>query len=339
MRWSGRKSIPVCMLLLLVAGCSTTLPSALLRSPTTDSPRNVAREASNRDAPARVVHASLLAPTDATTVSPAHHQVNPDTPKQALSVDVLVEDVLARNPSLSQMVAAWQAASARYPQVRSWDDPMLSGMIAPSSFGSNSVEAGYRVELSQKIPFPGKLRLRGQGALSEASAAGNDVEDMRVQLIESTRLAFYEYYLAIRAIAVNEEGLQLLKQFRENADVRYKNGQVPQQDILQADVEIGRQQERGVTLDRMRKVAIARINTLRNSRVDGEVARGTSHVNQAPITGESEPVAKNVGDAVFAGTVNGNGALEIRTTKPAGETTLAHIIRAASRYPSHSPTC
>ena len=282
MRWSGRKSIPVCILLLVVAGCSTTLPGSLLRPPTSDSPRNVAPETSNRDAPPRVIPASLLAPTDSTTVSQAHHQGNAEPSKQALSVDALVEEVLARNPSLSQMMAAWQAASARYPQVRSWDDPMLSGMIAPSSFGSNSVEAGYRVELSQKIPFPGKLRLRGQGALSEASAAGNDVEDMRVQLIESTRLAFYEYYLAIRAIAVNEEGLQLLKQFRENADVRYKNGQVPQQDILQADVEIGRQQERGVTLDRMRKVAIARINTLRNSRVDEPLAAPPEQLRTKP---------------------------------------------------------
>ncbi len=73
--------------------------------------------------------------------------------------------------------------------------------------------------------------------------------------------------------------------------------------------------------------------------LDGEVARGTSHINQAPITGESEPVEKNFGDPVFAGTVNGNGTLEIRTTKAAGETTLAHIIRLigsaqAKRAPS-----
>ncbi len=263
------KSISVCLILLLLsAGCGTTRPGALVRSPSPDSPRSVARETSNRDVPSRVVLATFLASTVVATDSPTLYQGNADTPKQALSVDALVEDVLARNPSLLQMVAAWQAASARYPQVRSWDDPMLSGMIAPSSFGSNAVDSGYRVELSQKIPFPGKLRLRGQGALSDASAAGNDVEDMRVQLIESARLAFYEYYLAARAIAVNEQSLQLLKQFRENADVRYKNGQVPQQDILQADVEIGRQQERGLTLDRMRKVAIARINTLRNSPVD-----------------------------------------------------------------------
>jgi len=61
--------------------------------------------------------------------------------------------------------------------------------------------------------------------------------------------------------------------------------------------------------------------------LDGEVLEGSSHVNQAPITGESEPVAKQPAESVFAGTINGDGALLIRSTKPAGETTLANIIR------------
>ncbi|ODA29154.1 cadmium-translocating P-type ATPase [Planctopirus hydrillae] len=61
--------------------------------------------------------------------------------------------------------------------------------------------------------------------------------------------------------------------------------------------------------------------------LDGTVVAGTSHVNQAPITGESLPVGKQVGDAVFAGTVNGNGALEVETTKAADDTTVAHIVR------------
>jgi len=62
--------------------------------------------------------------------------------------------------------------------------------------------------------------------------------------------------------------------------------------------------------------------------LDGVVTAGASAVNQAPITGESIPVEKSVGDPVFAGTVNERGAFEFRVTAIKGDTTLAHIIRA-----------
>lgn len=61
--------------------------------------------------------------------------------------------------------------------------------------------------------------------------------------------------------------------------------------------------------------------------LDGTVAAGRSEVNQAPITGESVPVSKEAGDPVLAGTINGSGALEARSTRPASETTLAKMIR------------
>ena len=61
--------------------------------------------------------------------------------------------------------------------------------------------------------------------------------------------------------------------------------------------------------------------------LDGRVLSGDSEVNQAPITGESLPVPKKIGDEVFAGTINGDGALVVECTKPAGDTTLAGIVR------------
>jgi outer membrane protein TolC len=179
-----------------------------------------------------------------------------------LSVDALVEQVLARSPSLAQMTAAWQATSARYPQVISLEDPMLGETLAPASIWSNNVNAASRLEVAQKLPFPGKRGLRGKSAMAEAAAASNDIEDMRLQLIESAKRSFYEYYLVGRAIAVNKENTRLLKEFREEANARYEKALVPEQDVWQADVEIGRLQKRDITLNRMLKVAVARINTL-----------------------------------------------------------------------------
>lgn len=62
--------------------------------------------------------------------------------------------------------------------------------------------------------------------------------------------------------------------------------------------------------------------------VDGRVFHGTSFVDQSPITGESIPVEKKVGDEVFAGTVNQRDALEIRVIKKSSDTTLARIIHS-----------
>ena len=73
---------------------------------------------------------------------------------------------------------------------------------------------------------------------------------------------------------------------------------------------------------------------------DGRVVRGASSVDQAPITGESLPVAKDVDDAVFAGTINGDGALEIETTKAPEDSTLARVVKMVenaqvAKAPSH----
>lgn len=61
--------------------------------------------------------------------------------------------------------------------------------------------------------------------------------------------------------------------------------------------------------------------------VDGSVHHGGSAVDQSPLTGESVPVEKWAGDPVFAGTINGDGALEITTTRAAGDRTLDRVIQ------------
>nr|NOY03516.1 heavy metal translocating P-type ATPase [Gammaproteobacteria bacterium] len=84
----------------------------------------------------------------------------------------------------------------------------------------------------------------------------------------------------------------------------------------------------------VREVAIgAQVRVRPGERIglDGEVTSGQSSVDQAPITGESLPVEKAVGDKLFAGTINQAGALEFRVTAAAGQSTLARIIKAVEQ--------
>ncbi len=69
--------------------------------------------------------------------------------------------------------------------------------------------------------------------------------------------------------------------------------------------------------------------------LDGVIFRGSSSVNQSPITGESVPVSKSVGDEIYAGTINNEGAFEFKVTRPASDTTLARIIHMVEEAQSH----
>ncbi len=73
--------------------------------------------------------------------------------------------------------------------------------------------------------------------------------------------------------------------------------------------------------------------------VDGEVADGQSSLDQSPVTGESIPVDKSPGDPVFAGSVNGEGALEVRVKRLARDSTLARVMRMVEEAQTHkAPT-
>jgi Zn2+/Cd2+-exporting ATPase len=85
--------------------------------------------------------------------------------------------------------------------------------------------------------------------------------------------------------------------------------------------------------------AVVRIKPGERVPLDGVVTAGNSAVDQAPVTGESIPVDKTVGDMVFAGTINQTAELEFRVTAAANNTTLARIIHAVEQAQStRAPT-
>ena len=86
-------------------------------------------------------------------------------------------------------------------------------------------------------------------------------------------------------------------------------------------------QEKQVPVEELRTGDLILIRPGERIPMDGEILTGQSAVNQAPITGESVPVDKAAGDEIYAGTINGQGALTVRVTRLAADTTIARIIK------------
>ncbi|MDQ3211640.1 MAG: cadmium-translocating P-type ATPase [Acidobacteriota bacterium] len=84
--------------------------------------------------------------------------------------------------------------------------------------------------------------------------------------------------------------------------------------------------ERRLSVDQVEVGDLVLVGPGEKIPLDGRVAAGDSYVNQAPITGESLPVEKRAGDDVYAGTINGRGALDVQVTRLRGESALARII-------------
>ncbi len=114
----------------------------------------------------------------------------------------------------------------------------------------------------------------------------------------------------------------LMQMTPERATVRQADGSWVEQEVKL--IELG---------------AIVRVRPGERIGLDGEVTAGQSTIDQAPITGESLPIEKTVGDKVFAGTINQAGSLEYRVTAAANNSTLARIIHAVEQAQgSRAPT-
>ncbi|VVN84973.1 heavy metal translocating P-type ATPase [Pseudomonas fluorescens] len=106
----------------------------------------------------------------------------------------------------------------------------------------------------------------------------------------------------------------LMQMTPERATVRQTDGSWLEQEVK--GIELG---------------ALVRVRPGERIALDGEVVSGNSTIDQAPITGESLPIEKTLGDKVFAGTINQSGSLEYKVTAAANNSTLARIIHAVEQ--------
>lgn len=175
------------------------------------------------------------------------------------SLEQLVQETLDHNPDIHAARMRWESAKAVIPQVQTLPDPkILVGYtdIAPMK--------GPMFGLSQEIPFPGKLSLKGEIASREAESVEQDYVATQLTVIARLKQLFYELHLVHKSIDVVTKNKLLLESFEETAEARYSVGEAAQQDVLRAQTEISRLLARLATLEQRRRSLHADINRILN---------------------------------------------------------------------------
>jgi len=188
--------------------------------------------------------------------------------ERRLDLSGLIRELDVANPELKAARHRWESAQAVVPQVQTLPDPRLQlgyqrmPMVPP-------VVEGVMYGIGQEIPFPGKLKLKGEVAQRDAERLEQEYNATRLRLLAELKQVYFDLHFVHKSIDIVERNKALLTQFEKTAKARYSVGQAAQQDVFRAQVEISRVLDRLAVLDQQKESLHAAINRLLNRPPDG----------------------------------------------------------------------
>jgi cobalt-zinc-cadmium efflux system outer membrane protein len=189
---------------------------------------------------------------------------------QELRLKDLVSEVLQRNPEILAAQKSYEAARQRPTQESSLPDPMISlgyvsvGNPLPGAGLGSQVLSNIGVMYSQELPYPGKLKTRGEIASKEAEAAFQQYQAVQLGVISRLKQAYYRLQYTYAASDLLIRNRDLLNKLVSVSEVRYSVGKAAQQDVFKAQTQVSILEARLVKLEQQRISSEAEINSVLN---------------------------------------------------------------------------
>jgi len=184
----------------------------------------------------------------------------------------LQQETLLKNPEIIAAKNRYLAATKLPIQEGTLPDPTVSftdlGVGHPFSGLSDSDFAYLGIGVSQELPFPGKLSLRSRIADKKAQILRQEYRSTALRLLSELKSAFYEYVYQQQATQIAERYRELLRNFTDISQARYKVGQGLQQDVLRAQLEQSTIEEKLQLLEQDLQNSQANLNALLNRDVN-----------------------------------------------------------------------
>ena len=198
---------------------------------------------------------------------------------EVLKLTDVVAEALRANPAIQRDLLRVEARRARVPQARALPDPTISvgymGDFAPFNLQANDPSSNRQITASQQIPYPGKLRLRGEIAAKEADALGWDYEATRRRVAADAKVAYSQLAFVQKAIETTEKDKDLLQKLAKITEAKFSVGNGIQADVLKAQLEVSRLLQRLTVLRQGEATLRARLNSLMNRPPDAPLGRAS----------------------------------------------------------------
>ena len=191
-----------------------------------------------------------------------------ETMRDEVRLAEIVKEALEKNPLLRSAHQEWQAALERVPQAKSLPDPMVSYSRFGRSIETRLGPQRNKISLSQSIPFFGKLSLKGKIAERGAFVLEEQYNRARAEVILEVKVSYYTLYWLDNVIQISQEEKEVLKRLARIAQKKYETGQANQQDVLKAQLEISKVEDKIMSLNQTRKAAASELNALLNRSPD-----------------------------------------------------------------------
>ena len=210
-------------------------------------------------------------------------------PDARVSLRELMSEALRNNPEVVAAQKRYEAARQRPTQESSLPDPTISfgytsvGNPLPGAGLGTQVLSNIGLMVSQEVPYPGKLRLRGEMASKEAEAAFQEYEGVQLGVISALKQAYYRLQYTYAATGLLTRNRELLNQLLKVTEARYSVGKAAQQDVFKAQTEISIVETRLVKLEQERLSREAEIDSVLN-RIPGTPIRRPEDVKPAELT-------------------------------------------------------
>ncbi len=206
---------------------------------------------------------------------------------EAMTLGQALSEALTRNPEIAAARKSFEAADARVGAARTWPDPQVG--VEYWGFPGSSVSLGAAPErwydVSQTIPFPGKLGLKGRAQEHSARREGAQYAGTRLDVLARVKQAYVALMAAEKVQRLFMENVEMVRKFAKAAESKYAVGKAPQSDALRAQVELSKMLNRLLNVQQERETAQARLNMLLDRR-PGEPIRAVEEPSPAPLPGD-----------------------------------------------------